>query len=527
MKKCVPSVRWGMFLYGMCLRRSISRHTIAAAALASAFWGAQGVLAQEQGSIKSAAANSAAVSSGELSSKKSSSDESSSTNSSSLASSSTAGALQMVLALLPEADSSEGSALRIVGSNAHQFKQLILPELFTLVRDGGIQLSAYRRLRYPVGDDAAWAVASPEQKITLDADGAPIFGNARFRRGFPFGSVDEIASKGEALAGNEVLWNFATRRWSYPVMKSSFDISVVREQRLERRLQGSLTRWHPHEEGEAAAAQVFREFIQMTSPEVVADYRFLSFRFLGNEEDLLWMYSPALKQVRQLTGPNRSDPLFRTGVSLDDLFLWSTKPETVGARLDKGITAFVPFMGLDLAKLSEPTGNDPCKEISIEPPLSASAAEGGAAALFPQEGAELFFPEGTVVVPRELVRVTLNPKDPFGQNGRVVLYLDKQLQIPVAKVVFDRSGQLWKIALAGLGISASENETRREPFLRFVVVSDRKSHTVTTLDFTSTALCSAVPDSLPREFFDPARLAPPAAVAPATAGAGPSSGARN
>jgi hypothetical protein len=395
-----------------------------------------------------------------------------------------------------------------VASNAYQCKLLLLPEFYPLIRDGALQFSAYRRPRFAVSDDDEWVRTGAGRVSKLETDSSPDFGADRFKRGFPFGSFEDIVRRSSSTTAPELLWNVASRRWSTPLLKASFDLTVVKDRKLERHFQGVITRLHPHEQGETSG-QVFREFLQFTSPSAASDYRFLSFRFLGNEEDLVWMYSPALKQVRQLTGANRSDSLFRTGISLDDFFLWSTKPESVEGRFDKVSTALVPFAGLDAYKLGEPLGNDPCNEIEFASSAVAANGETEEAVPFIPETEEIFFPEGTIAVPRELIRLTLNPRDPFGLNGRVVLYIDKQLQIPVAKIVFDRSGQLWKLALAGLAMAVSEDGLTREPFVKFVVLSDRKAQTLTTLDLTSAALCPEIPPTISRDFFDPARLGPP------------------
>jgi hypothetical protein len=412
-------------------------------------------------------------------------------------------ALALTLSLLPEGHSS--SSLQVQAANAPQFRSLILPEWYDLVRDRKESFSSVRSLRGPGEDDQDWIGRSTQNRQLATADEVQSLDVASITRGFVAGPYSEIRTLDAPQLGKMILWNVAGRAMVHTFMRADFSLEVFREQRLEREVEASLLRLIPGRLGEALTSkQILREVFAVIRPDPFSGYRFLTFRFLGEEEDLLWLYSPLLTQVRQLAASNRSDEIFRLGTSLDDLFLWSEKVELDNPKKVDELTALVPFFDAERQDLS--IAGDACvsaKNVRFE--RGAQRFGSGSEALL-LGASDAHFSEEVRFVPRPLARIQISPQDSFSAHGRSILYVDQALQIPVARVVFDRAGHPWKLLMGAVAIPEQKETGRREPYIREMHMRDLKSGARTVLSVNSVSWCTTLPEDVPRAWFDPSQL---------------------
>ena len=257
--------------------------------------------------------------------------------------------------------------------------------------------------------------------------------------------------------------------------------------------------------GTPPSVQLFREVLRFSEPAVLGGEAFLSFRFVPREEDLLWIYSKATLKVRELTGPNRADPVLSFIFSLDDLLGWSGNIRLVDAELAGVREQLVPFPQSGGYAMQQEGSCD-----RIKPAKASAAASHGDV---PAHAMTL--PAQTVFVPRPLWKLELASRDPYSLVGREVLYVDQELMLPLIRAVYDRGGKLWKLVLSGFGLASGENRKAPFPAFQFFYdVRDGRSNLITT---RSASYCSEFPSNVSLADFDPSAIGPRKAAEPAAA----------
>lgn len=407
--------------------------------------------------------------------------------------------------VLPEVPGEGGSPRLINSSSAAAFRAIILPELYGLVRSDAFQMEAARRLQY------AWRYDDEFERNSLSPYTGGLSENGwlqpgdLFRRWFVFGNAQELEKEESAvLQGQKILWNINSVWWSQGSCEADFELFNAAADRREQVMSGAFRRIYPRSMDNADAGdQLFRELISFSQPAFLSGLAWLTFRFITPDEDVLWLHSPAIGKTRELTGANRADPMARSAFSPDDLLVWSGKPSLVQARLDRILTALVPFSRPDMAQLS--AQDRECEK------LSAADINRGLKWNFDSlrfvDGSP-WLPVGPLFIPRRLYRVELVSRDPFSLYGRQMLYVDASMMLPVYKVVFDRAGRLWKIVMAAPGLAASQDRTRRMPYYAWIVAVDFLKNQSSIVQFSSAAYCRRFGSHIKLSDFDPRRLDP-------------------
>lgn len=418
------------------------------------------------------------------------------------------------VAALPEPGSGADIGVVISSDNSAIYKKLIIPEIYALVRTSALSIDAARRLRYAWRLDDEWQRVSSSlaaQNTTIDAEGS-IGSTFTLQRGLVFGGGAELgADLSSAALAEKVAWNVQSMWWAQGLLDANFRLQWLKDNRVTRRALGHLTRVYPQLlDNREKSEQLFREQVEFTYPDFLSGLSWLTFRFKGKDEDLVWAASPVSKKVRQLTGSNRADSLITSGVSVDDLLVWSGKVSAVKPRFDKSVVALAPFGAVDIQDSS--TTPEPCYGVESEsqPGADFSAALGSGvwnAETKRFASAAGWTPTKAIFVPRELWRIELSSKDPYALYGRQVLYVDRYMQLPVYKIVFDRAGRLWKTIIGGFGLAASSDRSFKFPYPSFLVVVDHQAKSEYVLDFPRYRTCRAYPPDIALDSFDPRKLA--------------------
>ena len=244
--------------------------------------------------------------------------------------------------------------------------------------------------------------------------------------------------------------------------------------------------------------QLFRELLSFKTPQVLADFSFLTFRLAGNVEDALFEYSGAISKTRQLTGSNRGDPLLVFPFSLDDLMGWSGKIENLDAELSETVKAFAPFQGTEPVSISKAEGTECVGLQDGKSPLvqwnfdKHSVAGAG------------WLPVSSTYAERNLFRIEASSRDPYSLSGRQVIYIDRDSMMPVYRIVYDRGGDLWKIVISGNAMFKASDSV--EPFQAFEVVIDLKSDRAALLSLKSFEYCKVPPETFNLSLLDPAKM---------------------
>lgn len=397
--------------------------------------------------------------------------------------------------------------------NAAQYRNYLIPELYPLLRSGELEINTAQEPQHAWRLDDEW-MRNSQQPYKGIAPGEESLGpEAARQRGYIFGLKGEISREPEPGAfGRKLLWNVVSAFWSQKIIDLDFSLAWFKSNRTTERFAGNMRRIYiPGVEPADKTVQMFRESVKFGAPAAIAGLGFLTFRFFGADEDVLWIYSPAIKKSRQLSGSNRTDAIMRSPVALDDFLTWSGKAELVTPMLERSLNALGLFAGLKMYKAVLTGGETDCFEVQrqFSPALRSaeeealSAGPGGQASLYQQ----IFLPRGAVFVPRELWRVELTSQDPFALYGRQVLYVDSETMLPLFKVVFNRAGNLWKIVMTAFGLAATDDNSRKVPFPVFTAVLDRLNQESALISYTRVSFCSRLGEEIRLSDFDPRRMA--------------------
>ena len=408
-----------------------------------------------------------------------------------------------VAAPLPISTAENISPLSIGVEQVPQFRKLLLPELYPLVRAGILQLDGVAKSRFDWGLSSGGTISDQERanlqkelqtralSSTYELPGA-----YRQQRAPLFDGRDIQSNK---INPSEVLWNGTAVLWNFPIQSAGYEIAWFKQGKIHAELRLEVARAYPAQlPGVTAGVQLMRERALVTYPEELAGLAFLTYRFLGADEDLIWGYSPAIRKARQIAGATHSDGILQSPLALADLSVWNGKHELVEPAMQLTQEALIPVTGLDLLPLQ--VSSQGC----LAPQLFGTKPGTDLAQRWVGEGRSAWsiFHALTYAVPRKILRIELQSKDPFSEYGRQVLTIDEQLQIPVMKLVYDRSGQPWKLVLSSLGIGEAKNEPRRAIMYPLTIVHDYRKDETILLRQTSGLFCDRFSDVLPEINFD-------------------------
>jgi hypothetical protein len=266
-----------------------------------------------------------------------------------------------------------------------------------------------------------------------------------------------------------------------------FNLETLRG-KLYSKTSNELTRiYFPQSEDDLS--QQFREKISISSPDTLSRYTWLTFRFFKNPFDRVWIYSPKGKKSRPIAPQLRSESLFFSALSADDLFGFSGNLNNVEVTFGAVETQLIPIKkgAFSLSKVG--SCNIFLKHQS--PPL---------------DGKETSLPTNitipsTELTSRETIAISLVHQDPFNNYGKVSLILDRQSRIPVYKKTELRNGELLSLSINAL--ASIEKDSKEVSIWTYGQHTEKASSLIEYQEYT---VCSENQFQLEIGDFDPARL---------------------
>lgn len=357
--------------------------------------------------------------------------------------------------------------------NVVEHKESIMPDLYPLVRDGTLVVEAVSK------SDYTW-------------------------------KLDQDAALAERPAGDKILQAIATRFASTKILSFDFDMREIRDNDWGDLFRGNLSRIYPHEvSAEDKTSQLFREKARFDEPSFLSGMTWLTFRFTDPEEDMLWIYSPAIQKMRQLTGSNRPDAILKTGVSLDDLLTWSGKAELLDTVDVSELTALAPLPKASLANTVREGGTG-CVVLSGDKKAPAAKFQLSRWNVDAHRygGAAPWVPTDSIWAPLALWRLELLSKDLYSLYGRQVLYIDAKLSLPIVKIVYDRAGRLWKYVITAYGLARLPESDQQIFYPAYTIIDDRIGNGSYVIDYTKVKYCDKPSEKLQLTEFEPRNLGP-------------------
>ncbi len=378
---------------------------------------------------------------------------------------------------LPEFAKGARAGAIVTAEHIHAYRSILPKEVADLVQQGEFAFEAVKSPREPMrfakvaGSQASDIQVLPSGELQgLPADSLP---SPLFVLG------DSIGADSKQFA-YKALWNAAAAMWQSPVFALNFSAYIFPKADVApHKLEFELTRIHPRALGGAPGSlqPIFREKISATKPSAIQSLSWLTLRFFGLGEDFVWVASPVNRRIRQMTSSNRSDSIFKGVFTPDDLLVWSGKVELVEPT---GVTQVPLLVPMFEGKESALTKQESCDVRSFQ--------SEGAIALNHQssrfKSASRWIPTNTLMVLRHTWRIELTSRDPFSNESRGVLYIDRESGLPVYRIVWDSAGRLRKVSI-GIIRSLETGKDEKHQFIagqiivfpnedrRLVLLSDR------------------------------------------------------
>jgi len=413
---------------------------------------------------------------------------------------------------LPELRGSYPFGVVVSRDNAQEFRELLPNWLLERLSAGAWSIEVARELGFGWRLDDDWERASASSAAKRLAAGESPAAEWFAQRGWVYGRLPPTAEeKGESLA-SRVLWNVQSAFAGSASLRAEVAFVAALANGERTRYTADWERVVPPIGTAQQTPQLFRERLRLVEPAALAGMAWLTFRFLGQEEDLVWSHSLAIQKTRQLTGANRTDPLLTSRLALDDLLGWSGKRELVQPVMLGTFTQLAPFWPfVVLLEWDAATG---CSK--VRPTNEVLQRSNGLWNMHTRRFADgaAWLPSAVIYVPRELYVIELQPRDPYSLYGRQVLWVDRLSQLPVYKLVYDRSGAVSKVVVSAWGLAASADHQRKVPFPLLTFIEDLQTQDHTLVEVSRFSACSALSAEQPLSSFEARHLAPlPAPVA--------------
>ncbi len=397
---------------------------------------------------------------------------------------------------LPDLSTGARLGVTVTAQHAQLYRMLVPPEVAAMLDRGEFSFEAALKPREPArfkahrhSDLTVPTIAA--SGVINDTSGGKAFISPMFD--IPRSALGDLT----ALA-YKILWNTASLTWRYGSYTTSQSLLIFKTPEEEpRKLEFDIERVHPRKLGDVTGTlePIFRERISARKPAAIESLSWLTLRFFGSGEDFVWAASPVINAIRQMTGSNRSDPVFTGVFSPDDLFVWSGKVELVEPS---GLTLLPLLVPMLEAKEPKVEARDGCT-------VRTMRGEGAVVLNYQSgrfKGAGGWLPTNTVMALRSVWRMELTSRDPFSLDPRQTLYIDRDTGLPVYRVVWDDAGRLRRVTV-GMIRSFQHEGGQVEPVLAGQVLIHGGSAGRLVLLIDSFTTCAGYQPGRAKLDFDP------------------------
>jgi len=423
----------------------------------------------------------------------------------------------------------EFRGLVVKKENVEAFRSLLLAPLAAWIEGDSLVMRLARNLDYSWDYGSTWNFQTKDNltSYNIDEQGALISKAVAPHAGFPFGTDSALSEVDDpAQRARMILWNISYAESLIGDVKYEGDLTWIGSQTVLRKSEAHFFRssflspkaapekpnLHAEQKPSDARAKeeapeptptpsnvaptevsfsgpgdLFRqELLQLRSPPVVFGYAQLGWRYRGEEEDSYWVYSPVIEKAREVLPANRSDSMLGGVLTMDDFFVWSTKVQSVNAKVLEEKVILVPFSSrfahvAVLPNTGLPNTGPPNADADgvLEIPGLHEKLDGTRTmTLWNYETRQVaryapWVPTSAHFVPREVWILELTPRDPYYETGREILIVDKRSMLPVYKIVYDKYGDFSRIVMAAWGFAQVKGSSAGLPFVGFLLGIDR------------------------------------------------------
>ncbi len=361
----------------------------------------------------------------------------------------------------------------INSDNVDSFGKLLVPGLGGLIKKGFYQFKVGKPLSFKPAQAYIDATAQHQGKTSLGEQPGKIFD---YVAGRPF---PESPSVEDTRAGDKMAWNM---RYTYAydsgeVEDFFWQYRDMQKEKIERTLSfyaSSLRFMHRHVEEPLPAlprnpSEIYNAlYLKVISPPDLRGTQLLIQRLEDDTKpEQAWLYLATHRRVRRLASGQTTDAFLGSDIMIEDFLGYN------GRIKDQKWT----YLGTEWVLLPYFNHNEvPLVEVNNQLDGFRFVGFHGKADCFPNVTWQL----------RKAYVVEAEPYDERHPLSKRLFYVDAQTMQPAYGNIFDRSGKLWKIAIAAYSHPDTHHEANKgsgTPIIDAVSMVDIQAMHCTTLQF--------------------------------------------
>jgi len=308
---------------------------------------------------------------------------------------------------------------------------------------GDVRIAGFK---YDISTDDEWIDAGSKNagKYKLDegknlvdaATGEPPL----YIYGIPFPNLD---IKKDPDGASKYIWNRVISMFRAGQLFAPFTLEWIGAKGFERIVHCSWTQYcyWARPDGEVANPNKYRYvyLTEVTKPYDLAGIAQLTFRRLDGKQDDFYVYIPAIRRIKKMSGANRSDPYVGSDLIIDDGGGFAGQTNSMKWKF-----------------IEERLGLLCVEDRDTENPNRLKPLSEGGWRVLHDEGANIlgwqieewkgapWAPVNAVWIPRYFYIIEAMPVDPYYNSGKSTYWIDKVTYHTAYKVVWDKAGDYWK-----------------------------------------------------------------------------------
>ncbi len=351
----------------------------------------------------------------------------------------------------------------VINTDNWQKVKGLIPEPMVMWVKEGKMIMNIGEFKFDGSDDAPWenyGLKHNIDKYTIDEEGNLIETATgkppKWVYGYPFPQID---FENDPDAGIKLTNNRDINMGRDGSFKAPFSTEWIGKKGFERALSCELYRYNfwgtkTTEQFKNSDGLLFKEITLVQAPYDMAGTAQLTIRKTDGSEDQLYVYIPAIRRTKRMSGANRSDPYLGSDFTVDDgngwlghtsSMEWKYIEERIGLMcIAKGCTERATSMS------KEADGRWLSGE-SVADIQTGWQVKGSTQAPWSLVSA--------IWVPRKFYVVEAIPKDPYYNMGRMVFWVEKKILWSQYKLMWDIAGEYWKTGIMTFQFMKWKNQT--------------------------------------------------------------------
>jgi len=334
--------------------------------------------------------------------------------------------------------------------NWEKIKGLIPADMEEWVRSGKV-LMKMGEFEYDASSDDEWnayGIKHNQGKYTLHSNGNVIEAKSgdypKWVYGYPFPSINY---KNDPDAGIKLSHNRDINRGRDGNFMGPFTCEWVGTSGFERVIHNEYHRfsyWGTRQVEHFSNPQkiLFMEATVVLEPYDVAGTAQLTYRKIDGTEDQLYVYIPAIRRTKRMSGANRSDPFMGSDFTIDDANGWmghtsQMKWEYVGEKI--GLMCIAKFSAKKFNVCTQQPDKSWKSVTDVEGIKIGWQVKGHSQAPWA--------PVTCIWVPRKFHILEAKPQDPYYNMGKMEFWIDKKTLWTQYKLMWDIAGEYWKTGI--------------------------------------------------------------------------------